>query len=156
MTLAAVTIIATTAVTSMASMQEKVYCVISLLKSKAIVTVLHSFRLARGRDRAVGKTIRHWFNQFEGSGSVGNHKESGRPRISENNVEKIMSCQRCLLLFGVCSWAYKRTIENVLHKRIWLNSYRIKFCVKSKVRMSTQELNLQIWCRLKLKMMVIN
>jgi hypothetical protein len=125
---------ATTTVSMMASVQQKAQCVIWLAQSKSTATVQHNFHHTHGRDPPVSKAIWFWFNHFKGSGTTKKCPPPGKLWISEEHMKHIrLSCQHtpqksaAQTLQLVLS---KTTIQNVLHNRLRLYTYKLKWCMK--------------------------
>ena len=73
----------------MATPQQKVFCVLEFAKTDAIVTVQRAFRTEFGIDLPHRESIRRWVTQFKETGCLCKGKSPGRPRVSEEQVEKI-------------------------------------------------------------------
>lgn len=73
----------------MATPQQKAQCVIWLIETNSVVTVQRNFRRSYGVDPPTNKTIRQWLSAFKETGSVLKQKSPGRPRVSEENVDRI-------------------------------------------------------------------
>ncbi|KAG8242691.1 hypothetical protein J6590_061271 [Homalodisca vitripennis] len=87
---------------TMLTVQQKAQCVIWYAESKSIVSVQRLFRRTYpGQTAPDNKAIVRWFNQFRETGTVGKKSRPGRPRTSEENVERIrQSCGEC-----ICAWS---------------------------------------------------
>ncbi|KAG8260444.1 ARS-binding factor 1 [Homalodisca vitripennis] len=109
---------------TMLTVQQKAQCVIWYAESKSIVSVRRLFlRTYPGQTAPDNKAIVRWFNQFRETGTVGKKSRPGRPRTSEENVERIrQSCVRSpkksIARRSLQLNIPKTTIQNVLHK--WL------------------------------------
>jgi hypothetical protein len=75
--------------------------------------------------------IRRWFEQFKETGSVCRRKSSGRPAVTEENVERIRqsiirsprkSIPRRSFQLGIP----KSTVHKVLHKKLKLHAQKIQ------------------------------
>lgn len=73
----------------MATPQQKAFCVLEFAKTDAIVTVQRAFRTEFGIDPPHRESIRRWVTQFKETGCLCKGKSPGRPRVSEEQVEKI-------------------------------------------------------------------
>lgn len=73
----------------MASAQQKAFCVLEFAKTKSVITVQRAFRVKFNCDAPSSKNIRRWSKQFEKSGCLCKGKSPGRPRTSEENVERV-------------------------------------------------------------------
>lgn len=69
--------------------QQKAFCVIQFAKLKSVTLVRRTFRTKYNIDPPDPKSIRRWFKKFQETGSVKKGKTSGRPKTSEEQVERI-------------------------------------------------------------------
>ena len=69
--------------------QEKAQCVEWFIETKSDTQVQRRFRTNYNRTPPSRTTIRAWYKKFKGTGSVEHKKGAGRPRTSEENVERI-------------------------------------------------------------------
>ena len=69
----------------MATMQHKIFCVHEFIKTEPATAVQRAFHL-RFNIQPPRKSICRWGKQFEQIGCLRNGKSSGRPRVSEENV----------------------------------------------------------------------
>jgi len=69
----------------MATMQHTIFCVREFIKT----AVQRAFRLRFNIQPPTRKSICRWNHQFEQMGSLCKVKNSGRPRVSEENVRRI-------------------------------------------------------------------
>lgn len=115
----------------MATVQQKAQCVLWLAEFKSVITVQRNFRRVYDTDPPHPNSIRRWYEQFQVTGSINIKKSPGRPRTSDEAVERIrQSCVRSpkksiarrSLQLGIP----KTTIQNVLHKRLRLHAYKIQ------------------------------
>lgn len=116
---------------AMTTVQQKAQCVLWYAEFKSPVLVQRNFRRTYRQDPPTDKTIVRWFNQFKETGSVDIKKSPGRPRTSEEDVERLrQSCVRSpkksiarrSLELGMA----KTTVQNILHKRLKLHAYKIQ------------------------------
>ena len=68
---------------------EKAFCVLQFAKCKSIVIAQRRFRTQYHKDPPTDKPIRTWYNTFEQTGSLSAGKRTGRPRVSDVNVERV-------------------------------------------------------------------
>ena len=73
----------------MATRQQKAFCVHEFAKTNAIITVQRAFRAEFGIDPPRRASIRRWVRLFKESGCLCKGKSPGRPRVSEEHVERI-------------------------------------------------------------------
>ena len=114
----------------MTTVQQKAQSVLCLALFKSVLTVQRTFQRVYDGDPLHANSIRRWYAQFHEIGSVDVKKSPGRPRTSDETVERIRrSCVRSpkksiakrSLQLGVP----KSTIQNVLHKLFRLHAYKI-------------------------------
>lgn len=116
----------------MLTVQQKAQCIIWFAELKSIVSVQRRFRQTYvGQIAPDDKAIRRWFNQFRETGNVEKKHSTGRPRTSEENVERIrQSCVRSpkksIARRSLELQIPKTTIQNILHKRLRLHAYKIQ------------------------------
>ena len=73
----------------MVSAQKKAFCVLQFSKTESVITVQRAFCNCFGIDLPLPQNIRRWYHQFEETGCLCKGKSSGRPRSSNENVERI-------------------------------------------------------------------
>ena len=115
----------------MTTVQQKAQCVLWLAEFKAVITVQRTFRHVYNTDPPHANSIRHWYEQFQESGSINVKKSPGRPRTCDEAVERIRhSCVRSpkksIARRSLQLRIPKTTIQNVLHKRLRLHAYKIQ------------------------------
>lgn len=72
------------------TVQQKAQCVLWLAKFNSIVLVQREFRRTYNcRNAPDAKSIHRWFKQFKDTGSIEKQKSTGRPKVSEDIVERI-------------------------------------------------------------------
>jgi transposase len=73
------------------TVQQKAQFVLWYAELKSVVAVQRKWqRLHPGEKAPDDKALNRWLTQFKETGSVAKHKSSGRPRTSEENVERII------------------------------------------------------------------
>jgi hypothetical protein len=73
----------------MATPQQKAFCVLRFAKSESVIIVQREFR-KQFQSNPPGKTnILQWYRQFQENGCICKGESPGRPRISEENVNRI-------------------------------------------------------------------
>ncbi len=115
----------------MATPQQKAQCVIWLIETNSVVTVRRNFRRSYGVDPPTDKTIRQWLSAFKETGSVLKQKSPSRPRVSQENVDRIRaSCTRSpkksLTRRSLELGLPRSTVHKVIHKRLRLTAYKIQ------------------------------
>ena len=126
----------------MASAQQKAFCVLEFAKTKSVITVQRAFRVKFNCDAPSSKNIRRWSKQFEESGCLCKGKSPGRPRTSEENVERVraafsrsprQSTRRVSRALGISQPTVWRvlgisqpTVWRVLKKRLHFKPYKLQ------------------------------
>jgi len=72
----------------MASMQHKIFCVRKFIKTESATVVQRAFRLRFNIQPPTTESICRFNHQFEQIGCLCKGKNSGRPRVSEENVRR--------------------------------------------------------------------
>jgi hypothetical protein len=73
----------------MANVREKAQCVACFIETKSDVQVQRNFRTTFNKDLPSRPSIRRWHKNFMETGSVDVDHHCGRPRTSEENVERV-------------------------------------------------------------------
>ena len=73
----------------MATRDSKAFCVLQFAKSESVISVQRAFRVKFKCDPPCGKNIRRWYSQFETTGCLCKGKSTGRPTVSEENVDLV-------------------------------------------------------------------
>ena len=76
-------------VSKMAPQQEKAFCVLRFEVSRSVITVQREFRARFRKDAPHRNNITRWYRQFVETGCLCKGKSSGRPRVSNDNVERV-------------------------------------------------------------------
>ena len=76
-------------VCKMASQQEKAFCVLRFEVSRSVITVQPEFRARFRKDAPCTNNITRWYRQFVQTGYLRKDKSPGRPRVSEDNIERV-------------------------------------------------------------------
>ena len=74
---------------AMTTVQQKAQSVLWLAEFKYVITVQRTFRRVYGGDPPHANSIRRWYTQFQETISVDVKKSPGRPRTSEETVERL-------------------------------------------------------------------
>lgn len=116
---------------NMSTGQHKAFCVLRFSKCESIITVQRDFRRHYGIDAPTAQSIRRWYKQFEETGCLCKGKSTGRPRVSDDNVERIReSFQR-----SPCKSTNRAsreleipqtTVWRVLRRRLTMKPYRLQ------------------------------
>lgn len=115
----------------MATSEQKAFCVLQFAKTESVVTVQRAFRIKFGCDPPSDNNIRRWFHQFEDTGCLCKRKSTGRPRVSEEDVERVResftrSPKKSVRKAGRELEIAKSTVWKVLRKRLQLRPYRLQ------------------------------
>jgi hypothetical protein len=73
----------------MATVQEKAIPVIWFFEAKSTVESHHRYRTQYGKDPPSDNATRRWLKQFQETGSVLRLKGAGKPRTSQEDVDRI-------------------------------------------------------------------
>ena len=73
----------------MTTPQEKVQCVWWFIETKSDVQTQRNYRSKYGRDPPSRPSIRLWHKKFMETRTVFDTRRSGRPRTSEENIERV-------------------------------------------------------------------
>jgi hypothetical protein len=81
----------------MASQQEKALCVLRFEVSRSVMTVQREFRARFRKDTPCRNNITRWYRQFVETGCLCKGKSPGRPRVSDDNIERVRERDNHLL-----------------------------------------------------------
>ena len=89
------------------------------------------FSIKFGCDPPSDNNIRRWYHQFEDTSCLCKGKSAGRPRVSEENVERVRESFTCSPKKSVrkasCEFEIPvSTVWKVLRKRLQLRPYRLQ------------------------------
>ena len=73
----------------MATPQEKAQCVSWFIETKSDLQTQQNFKTKYGKDPPSRSSIRAWHKKFMETGTVFDKGRSGRPRISEENIDQV-------------------------------------------------------------------
>lgn len=118
-------------VRKMATPDRKVFCVLQFAKSESVISVQCAFRVKFNCDPPCGKNIRRWYSQFETTGCVCKGKSTGRPTVSEANVDRVRasylrSPKKTVQKASLELQLPKTTVWKVLRKRLNMRPYRLQ------------------------------
>lgn len=121
-----------TIVFKMATIQQKVFCVLEYDKTFSFITVQRAFRRMYPGNPPPGKqSILRWYNQFKETGTIVKGKSSGRPRVSNETVERV----RASFVRSPQKSTYRAsreldipqpTVWKILRTRLRMKPYRIQ------------------------------
>ena len=72
----------------MLTIQQKAQCILWYHKLKSPTAVQRKFRNEFGQDSPHTNSIKRWFRNFMGTGSILDRKRSGRPSINDFEILK--------------------------------------------------------------------
>ena len=115
----------------MATPQQKAFCVLRFNKCESAITVQRDFRRTYGTEAPTAQSIRRWHQTFQESGCLCAQKRSGRPRTSDENIERVrqsfvQSPQKSTRRAGLELDLPHSTVWRVLRRRLTLKAYRIQ------------------------------
>jgi hypothetical protein len=76
-------------VSKMESQQEKDFYVLRFEVSRTVIAVQRVFRLRFRKDAAQRNNLTRWYRQFIESRCLCKGKSPGRPRVSDDNIERV-------------------------------------------------------------------
>ncbi|PSN38135.1 hypothetical protein C0J52_08229 [Blattella germanica] len=79
-----------TIITKMATPQQKAFCVLKFESCKSVITVQRAFLRQFNCDPPNANNIHQWHNQLATTGCLCKGKSVGRPRVSEENVQRVL------------------------------------------------------------------
>jgi len=77
-------------VSKMASQQEKAFRVLRFEVSRSVITVHCEFRARFSKDAPCRNDITKWYREFVETGCLCKGKIPGRPRVSDDNIERVL------------------------------------------------------------------
>ena len=89
----------------MTTPQEKAQCVSWFIKTKSDVQTQPNYRSKYGRDPPSCPSIRLWHKEFMETGTVFDTRSSGRPRTSEENIERVRQAFQRSPIKSICAAA---------------------------------------------------
>jgi transposase len=114
-----------------ATKQEKASCVLDYAQCKSVTTVQRNFRRRFGKDPPTRKSIYDWHRKFEATGCLCKGKSPGRPRVSEENVQRIRqaflrSPKKSIPKASRELQIPQTTVWKVLRKHLRLKQYKLQ------------------------------
>ena len=79
----------------MATPQEKAQCVSWFIETKSDVQTQRNFKTKYGRHPPSRPSIRAWHKKFMETGTIFHKERSGRPKTSEENIDRIKKAFDC-------------------------------------------------------------
>lgn len=120
-----------TIITKMATPQQKAFCVLKFESCKSVITVQRAFRRQFNCDPPNANNIRRWHNQLATTGCLCKGKSVGRPRVSEENVQRVRdafvrSPKKSVRKASRELAMPVMTVWKVLRKRLHMRPYRLQ------------------------------
>ncbi|GBL80575.1 hypothetical protein AVEN_225265-1 [Araneus ventricosus] len=114
----------------MASIEQKVQCVLAFHETKSPINVQRTFRRCYGRNPPDTKSIKRWYEKFK-ERSVTDLPRSGRPSVSEATVELVRQSFQRSPTKSTRQVSSERQIPQtsflrILHKRLKLHAYKVQ------------------------------
>ena len=115
----------------MTTAQEKAQCVSLFIETKSDVQTQRNYRSKYGRDLPSRPSIRLWHKKFMDTGTVFDTRRSGRPRTSEENIERVRQAFQHSPMKSIRTAARqlelpRSTVHKVLHKNLRLYAYKVQ------------------------------
>ena len=115
----------------MTTPQEKAQCVSWFIETKSDVQTQRNYRSKYGRDPPSRPSIRLWHKEFMETGTVFDTRRNGRPRTSEENIDRIRQAFQRSSMKCICTAArqlelLRSTVHKVLHKNLRLYAYQVQ------------------------------
>ena len=111
--------------------QEKAQCVSWFIETKSDVQTQRNYRSKYGRDPPSRPSIRLWHKKFMETGTVFDTRRSGRPRTSEENIERVRQAFQRSSMKSIRTAARqfelpRSTVHKVVHKNLRLYAYNVQ------------------------------
>lgn len=115
----------------MATPQEKAQCVSWFIETKSDRQTKRNYRTKYGRDPPSRPSIRAWHKKFMETGTVLDKGRSGRPRTSNENIDRVRQSFSRSPTKSIRSDATqlqlpRSTVQKVLHKNLRLYAYKVQ------------------------------
>ena len=112
----------------MTTAQEKAQCLSWFIETKSDVQTQRNYRSKYGRDPPLRPL---WHNKFMETGTVFDARRSGRPRTSEENIERVRQAFQRSPMKSIRTTARqldlpRATVHKVLHKNLRLFAYEVQ------------------------------
>jgi hypothetical protein len=96
----------------MATPEQKAFYVLQFVKNESVVSVQRAFRRHFNSDSPSLNSFRRWYQQFQTKGCLCKGKSAGRPRVSEESVERVRQ--------SILRSPKKETLVSMYHKLVEL------------------------------------
>jgi len=122
---------ATGPVSKMPSQQEKAFCVHRFEVSRSAITVQREFRARFRKDAPCRNNKTRWYRQFMETGCLCKGKSTGRPRVSDDDIERVAeaflrSPRKSVARVSRELDMPKMTVWKVLRKRLCFKPYKMR------------------------------
>ena len=109
---------------------EKAFCVLTFHECLSVTIVQRQFRTKFGKQPPSDNTIRRWYAEFQDTGCVCKRKSTGRPSVTEEQVEQVrqafVTSPRKSTVRGSRELGVPQpTMWHILRKRLKLKPYRL-------------------------------
>ena len=110
--------------------QEKAQCIFWFIETKSDVQTQRNYKSKYGKDPPSRPLIRLWNKKFMETGTVFDTR-SGRPRTSEENIERVRQAFQRSPMKSIRTAARqlelpRSTVHKVLHKNLSLYAYKVQ------------------------------
>ena len=115
----------------MTTSQKKAQCVSWFIETKSDVQTQRNYRSKYGRDPPSHPSIRLWHKKFMETGTVFDTRKSGRPRTSEENIERVRQAFQRPPIKSIHTAARqlelpRSTVHKVLQNYLRLYAYKVQ------------------------------
>ena len=115
----------------MATSQEKAQCVSWFIETKLDTQTQRNYRTKYGRDPLSRPSIRAWHKKFMETGTVLDKGRSGRPRTSEENIDRVRQAFSRSPTTSIRTAARqldlpRSTVHKVQNKNLRLYAYKVQ------------------------------
>jgi len=114
---------------------EKAFCVLKFHDCRSVTIVQRQFRIKFGKPPPFDNSIRRWYAQFQETGCVCKTKSTGRPSVTEEQVEQVRQAflqrPRKSIVRGSREMGITQpTVWRISRKRLKLKPYRLMLLQK--------------------------
>ena len=115
----------------MTTPQEKAQCLSWFIETKSDVQTQRNYIITYGRDPPSRPSIRLWHKKFIETGTVFDTRKSGRPRTSEENIERVRQAFQRFPMKSIRTAARqlelpRSTVHKVIHKKLRLYANKMQ------------------------------
>jgi len=86
---------------------EKAFCVLTFHECRSVTIVQRQFRTKFGKQTPSDNSIRRWYAQFQETGCVCKRKSTGRPSVTEEEVQQVRQVHTSKFLLHTCKVSNK-------------------------------------------------